>query len=439
MSYILLELLFILLLILLNGLLSMAELSIVSARKNRLQQRAEAGDESAKAALQLSENPSQFLSTVQIGITLIGIFTGALGGATMSESLGNWLAQFPWLEPYSTSIAVGLVVLLLGFFSLVLGELVPKQIALNYAESIAAATAPMMKTLAAFSSPFVALLSTTTNFIVHLFGVQRSGDPLVTDEDVRQLIEQGKEVGIFEEIEQEIVGQVFRLSDRTVNALLTPRTDIIWLDINDSAEVVRNKVLEHRFAQFPVADGDLDTVVGVVLIKDLLAQSLDGRPLVLKEVIRQPLFIPESTPALEVVDKLKETGTHIALVIDEYGGLEGMVTLDDIFEAIIGELPNSDEVPEVEEVERDDGTWLIDGMYAVDEFKEKFDLDELPDEEEGYYQTLGGFVMRMLQKIPSTGDSFEYAGLRLEVVDMDGRRVDKVLVARLPMKVEASF
>lgn len=431
MSRVIIEILLILFLVLFNGLLAMAEMSIVSARKNRLQQRAEAGDKGAAAALQLADNPNQFLSTVQVGITLIGILSGALGGATLATSLGAWIAKFPLLEPYSASIAVAIVVIAIAYISLVLGELVPKQIALNFAETLAAYLAPLMQLLAIATRPFVYLLSRSTSFVVRLMGVQRSGDPLVTDDDVRQLIEQGKEVGVFEQIEQEIVGQVFRLSDRTVNALITPRTDIIWLDLNESAEETRSKLMAHRFAQFPVANGDLDTVVGVVLTKDLFAQSLDGKPLDLQSVLRQPLFIPESTPALEVVDKLKETGTHFALVIDEYGGLEGMVTLDDIFEAILGDLPSSDESPEAEEVERADGTWLIDGMYAIDEFKDKFDLDELPDEDEGYYQTLGGFVMRMLEKVPATGDTFDYAGLRIEVVDMDGRRVDKVMIAKI--------
>ena len=318
------EILLILSLILINGLLAMAEMSIVSARKNRLQQRAESGDKNAAAALKLAENPSQFLSTVQVGITLIGILTGTLGGANLSTNLAHWIARFPLLEPYSTSLAVGIIVLLITYVSLVLGELVPKQLALNYAESIAIRLAPLMHMLAAATRPFVQLLSKSTSFIVRLVGGQRSDDPLVTDEDVRQLIEQGKEVGVFEEIEQEIVGQVFRLSDRTVSALITPRTDIIWLDINDTADEIREKVIEHRFAQFPVANGDLDTVVGIVLTKDLFAQSLEGKALDLPSVLRQPLFIPESTPALEIVDKLKETGTHIALVIDEYGGLEGL-------------------------------------------------------------------------------------------------------------------
>ncbi len=431
MSRAAIEIIFILLLIGFNGVLAMAELAIVSARRTRLQLRADEGDRRAIIALSLGDNQSEFLSTVQIGITLVGILTGAVGGATLGDELAPLIESIPWLAPYSSTIAIVLVVIVITYLSLVIGELAPKQLALSNSEAIAITMAPAMKILAKITRPAVWLLSGSTKALLSLFGVKMSSDLTITDDDIRQLIGQGTEVGVFEPIEEEIVGQVFRLSDRTVSALLTPRTDIIWLELDDTPDQIREKLVTSRFAQFPVARGDLDSVVGIVLTKDLLAQVLAGQPLDLHSVLRQPLFIPESTPALEVVDRLKETGTHIALVIDEYGGLEGMVTLDDIFDALIGGLPDSDEVTSQEEVQRADGSWLMDGMYSIDQFKDKFDLAELPDEAEGYYQTLGGFMMRMLEKVPTPGDSFQFGGLQLEVMDMDGRRVDKVLVSKI--------
>ncbi len=431
MSRAAIEIIFILLLIGFNGVLAMAELAIVSARRTRLQLRADEGDRRAIIALSLGDNQSEFLSTVQVGITLVGILTGAVGGATLSNEMAILLERVPWLAPYSSTMSIVLVVIIITYLSLVIGELAPKQLALAHSEAIAIAMAPMMKMLAQLIRPFVWLLSSSTKLLLRSLGIKMSNDTTVTDDDIRQLIGQGTEVGVFEPIEEEIVGQVFRLSDRTVSALLTPRTDIIWLELDDTPDQIREKLVTSRFAQFPVARGDLDSVVGIVLTKDLLAQVLAGQLLDLHSVLRQPLFIPESTPALEVVDRLKETGTHIALVIDEYGGLEGMVTLDDIFDALIGGLPDSDEVTSQEEVQRADGSWLMDGMYSIDQFKDKFDLAELPDEAEGYYQTLGGFMMRMLEKVPTPGDSFQFGGLQLEVMDMDGRRVDKVLVSKI--------
>jgi putative hemolysin len=430
MSSLAFETLLILLLILVNGVLAMSEMAIVSARRARLQPLAEDGEMGARIALSLADSPTQFLSTVQIGITLIGVLTGAVGGATLVEELTSWLGKAPWLAAYAESIALILVVGAITFVSLVVGELAPKRLALFYAERIATLTAPAMALLARVTSPLVRLLTVSTDSLLQLFGVQKLDEPPVTDAEVRHLLEQGAEVGVFEPIEEEIVGQIFRLSDRTVSALITPRTDIVWLDLNASQEEIRSKLIEHRYSQFPIADGDLDAVIGVIFAKDILVQSLLGREIDLHAVMRQPLFIPESTPALEVVERLRVSGMHIALVIDEYGGLEGMITMDDILAALIGDLPDLDAQPRNEAMQRDDGSWLIDGMYAIDRFKEQFEIDKLPDEEEGYYQTLGGFMMRMLEKIPAAGDHFEWAGLHLEVVDMDGRRVDKVLVQK---------
>ncbi len=408
----------------------MSELAILSARRTRLEQRAE-NEAGAQAALELATMPDNFLSTVQIGITLIGILNGAISGATIASRLDLLLEQIPWLVPYSETLSVGLVVLVLTFLSIVIGELVPKRLALHNPEGIASAVAPIMRSLARFAAPAVRLLSAATDLVLRLFSLRPSDEPSVTEADVRTMIEQGTQVGIFEPIEEEIVGQVFRLSDRTVSALFTPRTDIVWLDLNDSPEAIKSKVLESGYSRYPVAQGNLDNIIGLVSAQALLAQSLTNQALDLQRIMQPALFLPETTPALLVVERLKQTRSHIALVIDEYGGVEGLVTLDDILTAIIGEVPDADEPDDPEAVQREDGSWLLDGMFQIDEFQELLDIETLPEVGEGYYQTVGGLVMAMLGRIPISGDQFEVAGWHLEVMDMDGRRVDKVLVSRV--------
>ncbi len=430
MSNIALELFLIFFLLIANGIFAMSELAILSARRTRLEQRAE-NEAGAQAALELATMPDNFLSTVQIGITLIGILNGAISGATIASRLDLLLEQIPWLVPYSETLSVGLVVLVLTFLSIVIGELVPKRLALHNPEGIASAVAPIMRSLARFAAPAVRLLSAATDLVLRLFSLRPSDEPSVTEADVRTMIEQGTQVGIFEPIEEEIVGQVFRLSDRTVSALFTPRTDIVWLDLNDSPEAIKSKVLESGYSRYPVAQGNLDNIIGLVSAQALLAQSLTNQALDLQRIMQPALFLPETTPALLVVERLKQTRSHIALVIDEYGGVEGLVTLDDILTAIIGEVPDADEPDDPEAVQREDGSWLLDGMFQIDEFQELLDIETLPEVGEGYYQTVGGLVMAMLGRIPISGDQFEVAGWHLEVMDMDGRRVDKVLVSRV--------
>jgi putative hemolysin len=430
-SEIAVELIIILALLIANGLFAMAELAIVSARKTRLEVRAEEGDEGARAALELAMAPDQFLSTVQVGITLIGTLAGAFGGATLAGRLAGWLNQIPLLASYSTSLSVFIVVLFITFLSLIIGELAPKRLALHNPEGIARRVAPALRWLARVAAPIVRLLTVSTNFVLRLSNLQPSDEPAVTEEEVRTMIEQGAQVGVFEPIEEEIMDQVFRLSDRTVAALLTPRTDIVWLDLNDTPEEIKAKVVESGYSRYPVAQETLDNIVGLVSAQSLLAQSLAGRPLDLHASIQPALFIPETTPALVVVERLKQTRSHVALVIDEYGGVEGLVTLSDILTAIVGDIPEADEPNDAEAIQREDGSWLVDGMFQIDEFQDLFDMKELPDAGEGYYQTVGGLVMAVLGRIPTPGDFFEWAGYRLEVMDMDGRRVDKILVTRL--------
>lgn len=430
MGSIALELVILLFLIAGNGLLAMAELAVVSARKPRLQQAADEGNAGAVAALALASDPGPFLSSVQIGITLVGILAGAFGGATIARWLAPRLEALPWLAPYAGPLAVGLVVVLTTYLTLVIGELVPKRLALRDPEGLAIAVAPFMQRLARWTRPLVRLLDASSDAVLRLLRVRPSDEPAVTEEEIRIMIEQGAEQGIFEPIEEELVGQVFRLADRKVGALLTPRPEIIWLDINDPPDVIRQEVIDSGYSRFPVADGQLDQVLGVVLTKDLLAQLMAGQPMNLREILRPAVFVPETTPALTVVERFKETHSKLAIVIDEYGGVEGLITVDDILTALVGDIPELGEQAEPDAIQRDDGSWLIDGMFGIDEFQELFDLRSLPPASGGYYQTVGGFVMAGLGHVPKPGDHFEWNDLRIEVIDMDGRRVDKVLVAR---------
>ena len=428
MSAVALDILFILLLILANGMFAMSEIAIVSARKARLQQWADEGDTKARAALELANAPNHFLSTAQIGITLVGILAGAFGGATIAEIIAAQLSLIPMLAPSSEAIGLGIVVLGIAYLSLIIGELVPKRLALNNPERIVSAVAAPMRVLSTITFPAVRLLSASTDVVLRLLGVRPSTESPVTEEEIKILINQGTQAGVFEESEQDMVEGVFRLGGRRVGALMAPRTEIVWLDLDDTPEEIRIKITSSPHSHFLVVQGGPDNVLGMVQTKDLLDRILVGQPLNVKAALRQPLFVPESMPALRVLELFKKSEVHLAMVIDEHGGLQGLVTPHDILEAIVGELSMATE-PEI--LQREDGSWLIDGMLPVDEFKEMFHIGKLPDEERGVYQTMGGFVLMHLGRIPSAGDHFEWSGLRFEVVDMDGRRVDKVLVVPL--------
>jgi putative hemolysin len=421
------EILILILLILTNGLFSLAEMAVVSARKVRLQQRAEEGNKAAKTARSLAAQPTRFLSTVQIGITLIGILSGAFGGATVAETLAAYFSQFPALAPYSEAIGVGIVVTVITYFSLVLGELVPKRLALNNAERIAALVAPIMQFVATIARPFVSLLSASTELVVRLLGIKPASEPAVTEEEVKILIEQGRETGIFEDVEQEIVERVFRLSDRTVNSLMTHRSEIVWIDVEDPLEENIKKIVTSGHTNFVVCKGDFDHVIGVLRAKDLLREYAAGRSVSIPESLLMPPFVPEGVNALEVVARLRHNKSPVALVVDEYGSIDGMVTLTDVLEAIVGDIPALDENGEPAATQREDGSWLLDGMMSVDELQMLLDLDKLPGDSDDY-DTLGGLIMTQLGRIPTTGDKFEWNEMRFEVVDMDGHRVDKVLV-----------
>ncbi len=428
MSSITFEISIILVLIIANGVFSMSEMAIVSARKVRLQQLANQGDAKARVALRLAESPNHFLSTVQVGISLIGILTGAFGGATIASRLVVYVKLVPFLAPYSEPISFGIVVLLITYFSLIVGELVPKRLALNNPERIASIVAIPMQALAAIASPIVYLLSASTDLILRVLGITASTDPQVTEEEIKILIEQGTEAGTFEEAEQDMVERVFRLGDRPVSYLMTPRPDIVWLDLEDTAEENRQKMVDSSYSRYPVCQAGLDNVLGVIPVTDLLARSFRGEPLDLTVGLRQPVFVPESTRGLKVLELFKQTITHMALVVDEYGVIQGLVTLNDIMSEIVGDVPSTDGQDQPQAVQREDGSWLLDGMLPVEEFLELFGMEEWQSDERGSYQTLGGFVITHLGRIPAAADHFEWQGMRIEVMDMDGNRVDQVLV-----------
>ncbi len=416
-----------LVLILANGLLAMSEMAVVAARKTRLQQRAEEGSEAAAQALKLTNNPGDFLSSVQIGITLVGILIGAFGTASLSRVLSQWLQGVTAVARYADVIAAVVVVALLTYLTLVLGELAPKQIALNQAERISMSIAKPMTQFARWTRPLVALLSGSSTLVLRILRLQTADEPHVSEEDVRILLDQGAQSGIFEPEEGEIVSQVFRLSDLQVGDLITPRTDILWVDHSASEDEIREQLVASGRSRLPVADGSLDHVVGVVLAKDVLSQCMSGQPINVDSVMAQPLFVPENMPALALVEHLKATHSKMALVIDEYGGLEGLVTVDDVMEALVGDIPQPEEPNSPDMVQREDGSWLVDGLVLLEDLEETLQLSELPIITERY-RTVSGLVMALLGRLPETGDVTRWEGYRIEVVDMDGRRVDKVLV-----------
>lgn len=425
------EILVIFLLILANGVLAMAELAIVSSRKARLEQMIQEGDERARRALKLATAPGYFLAAVQVGITLVGILSGAFAGATMAEELEIWLAKVIGLQPYLGALSVGIVVIFITFFSLVLGELAPKHIALNNPENIATRLARPMDMLTRIAGPLVKLLNASAALVLSLLGIHPSEERGVSEEEIKIMIGQGTDAGVFEPMEEEIVEQVFRLGDLKAENLLTPRTEIDWLDLDDPPDELKQQIIESIHTYLPVARGSLDDLAGFIRAKDLMAQSLRGEQFDLMAVTRPPLLVPESTPALEVLERFKKTRIHIAFVLDEYGGIQGLITSTDLLEAMVGDLPELHETLDPDIVRREDGSYLLDGLLAIDRFKELFGLKQLPGEEDRLFQTLGGFVMTTLGRIPQAGDHFHWENLRIEVVDMDGNRVDKLLVAEL--------
>lgn len=422
------EILIIVLLILLNGIFAMAEIAIVSARKSRLRQLASEGDAGAQAALDLSKNPNRFLSTVQVGITLVGIFAGAFGGATLSKELSAQLIHIPLIAAQAEPISFIIVVVAITYLSLIFGELVPKRIGLTNPEKVASFIATPMNFISKVSTPIVVLLSVSTDTILKLFNLKEVGEIPVSEEEVKMLIRQGARTGVFHASEKDIVERTFKLSDRTVNELMSPRNEIVWLNINTSPKTIRNKIARDAYSIYPVCRDSLDKVIGIVHAEDLLTDYLIHEKVELEEILHKPLFIPETMQALKVLELFKQSGIHMALVIDEYGGIQGLIALQDILEAIVGDLPTVEELEEKDIMKRDENSYFVNASLVVDVFKDHFGIKKLPGEKTADFNTIGGFVMYKLGKIPVTGDKFEWEKFIFEVVDMDGNRVDKILV-----------
>ena len=424
-----LEILLILVLIVANGVFSGSEIAIVSARRVRLEQMANQGNRRAAVALRLATSPNDLLSTVQIGITLIGILSGAVGGATLSGRLKPLIDAIPPLRPWSEPLSFALVVSAITYLSLVIGELVPKRIALNNPEAIACAVARPMRWLSRWGAPLVHLLGSSTDALLRLLGVPIETEPDLTEEEIRALIRQGAEAGVLEEAEHEMVQRVFHLADRPVRAIMTPRTEIDWLDLEESDDSQLAEVLASGHSRLPVGRGHLDDCVGIVRSHALLAARLEQDTVEISALLEKPLYITETAGTLAVIGQFRENGVEIALVTDEYGGIEGLVTLTDLMEAIVGDLPGGEQEQEPAIRRREDGSWLIDAALPLETLRELLEREMLPGEDVGGFHTLAGFLLHRFGRVPSAGDHFRWDGWRFEVVDMDGHRIDKVLIS----------
>lgn len=421
------EILIIFFLIVLNGVFSMSEIALISARKNRLESAAKKGNTSAKAALDLANSPNKFLSTVQIGITLIGILTGIYSGEKVTDNVQLFLEGFETLKPYSQSLAVGIVVVVLTYFSLVIGELLPKRIGLNYPESIAKAVAVPMKAVSIITMPFIWLLTTSTDFVLDVFKIKPTADGKVTEEEIKAIIKEGTEGGEVQEIEQDIVERVFHIGDRKVNSLMTHRKSLMYLTLDETMQELKEKVLEELHSVYPVCVENLDDVVGVVLLKDLFANFEKG-DFDLKAITREPVYFIEHTSAYKALEHFKKSKVHYALVTDEYGICQGIITLNDILEALVGDAADFYE-EEFQLIAREDGTWLVDGHYSLHDFLTFFDMDDLINDYD--VTTVSGLIMTELSYIPKVGEILVWNKMELEVIDMDGVKIDKVLVRQL--------
>ncbi len=424
------EVLIVLLLIIFNGIFAMAEIAIVSARKSKLAQQAQDGNKPAQAALELAKSPNRFLSTIQIGITFISILAGAFGGERIAKDLSVSIASIPFLAPFSDGVALFLVVVAITYLSLIIGELVPKRLALTNPVLVAKIVAGPLSTVSKIAGPLVNFVTFSTDFVLKALKVGPSSESMVSEEEVRLLIREGARLGVFNLAEKEIVERTFRLSDKKVNTIMTSRKEITWLDISEEEKSIRKKIVNHPHTHFPVSDGNLNKIVGVVRTEDILKTLLAEDKISLRKIIRKPLFIPETIEAIKVLEMFKTSGVHMALVVDEYGGIMGILSLTDVLEEIVGDIPE-DTPGDNGILRREDGSFLIDGLTTIDEFKDHFGIHKLPDEKAGDFQTVGGFVTDKLDRIPAPGDKFDWDEYTFEVVDMDQNRVDKVLVTQL--------
>jgi putative hemolysin len=423
------EILIILFLILLNGLLSGTEIAVLSARRPLLESEAGAGDRRAQRVLKLLDDPSAFLSTIQVGITLVGILAGAFGGANAVHYLAPLLSRLPIpaVAAYAEPLALVLIVVAITYLTLIVGELVPKRLALYRPEAISRSMARLMLRLASITRPVVWLLSRSTDGVLRLLGITALSQPSVTEDEVRYLVAEGARTGVFVPAEKEFVDRIFRFADETVADVMRPRPDVVAFDIDEATESIREKVLSSGYSRFPVYRGDLSEILGIVHAKDLLSQ--EGPPRI-EPVLREALFVPETKSLLGMLQTFQETHTQIAIVINEFGGTEGVVTLEDVLEEIVGEIRDEYDLEEPSVLRREDGSLLVDGSLSIPDLKEVLELEHLEGEETSEFRTLGGLLMAHLRRVPREGDHVESSGFRFEVVDMDGLRVDKVLVRR---------
>ena len=417
-------------LILINGVFAMSEIAVVSARKARLQRLADDGSLGAHSALALHMEPSTFLSTIQVGITTIGILSGAIGESALADPLTVWLSQFVLIEPYARSIALTIVVMGLTYFAVVVGELVPKRLGLMAPETISSLISRPMIWLSRIGRPLVWLLSSSSDLLLRLTGARRKDEPPVTDEEIRALMGQGAEAGVFHQSEQEIVSNVLRLDDQRIEAIMTPRKDIYTLDLNAPDAEIRAGIAESPYTRIVVCRDGPENIVGILRTTDLLKAALAGEPLDVAPSLHPPLYVPAGVTTTQLLENFRNARLQSALIVDEYGELQGLVTLTDVLTSIVGELPSGDINSDQDVVKREDGSWLMDGGIAVERLKSVLELEsDLPGEEENAFNTLGGFVMHVLGRIPAAADHFDWGGYRFEVMDMDKNRVDKVLVA----------
>jgi len=433
------DILLLLILILLNGVFSMSEIAVVSSRRARLQKLVNEHTHGARAALALKNEPSTFLSTIQVGITTVGILSGAIGETILADPLSAWLGDFALVAPYARGIALTIVVAGLTYFTVVVGELVPKHLGLLAPEKVASVIAPPMNVLARIARPLVWLFSSTSGFLLRMAGAVRKPEPPITDEEIKVLMAQGAEAGVFHISERAIVSNVLRLDEQRVTAIMTPRNEIYEIDLKEPETVTRNRIAESPYTRLVVCRDGLDNIIGILRTADLLKDVLAGKPLALEKSLRQPLYVPESVTTTYLLENFRKARQQCALIVDEYGELQGMVTLTDVMIAIVGDIPTSDISAEQDIVMRKDHSWLIDGSVAIERMKSVLKIDKtLPGEEEKSFNTLGGFAMHVLGRIPLVADSFEAAGFRFEVIDMDKNRVDKVLVKRV-VQPDAEF
>lgn len=416
-----------LVLIILNGVFAMSEIAVVSARRSRLQNLADEGSTGARLALKLHDEPTSFLSTIQVGITSIGILSGVVGEDALAQPIAAWLQQVPVLDAYARPISVGIVVVFITYLSVVIGELVPKRLALLAPETLASLIARPMSGLARVVRPLVWLFSVSSDALLKPFSARRSGEPPVTDEEIKVLMGQGAEAGVFHESEQEIVSNVLRLDEQRIGTIMTPRKDVHFVDL-DETEEMRGLIADSEYGRLVVCRGGLENILGVLHVADLLKPALAGDSLDVEAATRPALFVPETVTTSQLLENFRKTRVQFALVVDEYGELEGVVSLTDVLTSIVGEMPADDEEEDAEAVRREDGSWLLEAAMTVERFHDLFDIDELPGSDTGGFHTIGGFVMHMLGRVPRVADHFECLGMRFEVVDMDRHRVDKVLM-----------